>query len=82
MPISARRHPFAKRRDLIHCEVSPAEPTASGARLAYVIQPLCLWRLLVDGEVCDGGGQLENYIAPGPMLVGAEELGAAADVAN
>lgn len=82
MSISARRHPYAKRRDLIHCEVAPAKATASGARLAYVIQPLCLWCVLVDGEVCDGGGQLEKYIAPGAILLGAEILGATADVAN
>ncbi len=82
MSISASCHPLAKRRDLIHCKISPAEPTASGALFAYVVQPLCLGRIFVNGEISDGGGELKDYVAPGAILFGAQELGAAANVAS
>ena len=82
MSIPTRRHPLAQRRDLVHCEISPAEATASGALFADVVQPLCLWCVFVDGEVCDRGGHLEDDVTAGAVLLEAEELGAAADVAN
>ena len=80
LSLSARCHPHAQRRDLIHGEISPAEPAAPGALLAHVVQPFGLEGVLVDGEVGDGGGQLEHNVAPGAVLLVAEELGAAADV--
>ena len=80
MSISGRRHPLTERRDLNHGEISPAEPAASSALLAYKVQPFCLWCVLVHGEVSDGGRQLKEYVPAGAVLFKAEVFSAAADV--
>lgn len=80
--LSAGHHPLAERRDLIHGEISQAEPAASRALLALAVQPLRLRGGFVDGEVGHRGGDLEVDVAPGAMFVEAEVLGAAANVAD
>ena len=80
MPIPGRRHPLTQRRHLSHGEIAPAEPAAVGALLAHKVQPFRLWRVLVHGEVGDGGGHLEEHVAAGAVFFEAEVFGAAADV--
>lgn len=80
--LSAGHHPLAERCDLIHGEISQAEPAASRALLALAVQPLRLRGGFVDGKVGHRGGDLEVDVAPGAMFVEAEVLGAAANVAD